>query len=229
MSNYTRSTNFTAKDALSTGNPSKIVLGSEHDTEYDAIATAIATKLDTNGSAASLTALPAAQGGSMVLLNRTPAIAASSVSWNNTYLTSTYERYFIVANDIAHSTSADLWWQFSSDNGSTWIAGTSNVHARWGALASSNGSNPLISASTGDSKVVFGVSFTSAYKTHLALNLDVGSISSVYGLQAFFASGVSQGMLNMWGATNSTCNAVRILPSTGTITGNFSLYGLKKA
>jgi len=46
MSNYTRATNFTAKDALSSGNPSKIILGSEHDAEYDAIATAIATKLD---------------------------------------------------------------------------------------------------------------------------------------------------------------------------------------
>jgi len=46
MSNYTRSTNFTAKDALSSGNPSKIILGSEHDAEYDAIATAIATKQD---------------------------------------------------------------------------------------------------------------------------------------------------------------------------------------
>lgn len=46
MSNYTRATNFTAKDALASGNPSKIILGSEHDAEYDAIATAIATKLD---------------------------------------------------------------------------------------------------------------------------------------------------------------------------------------
>lgn len=47
MSNYTKSTNFTAKDALATGNPSKVILGSEHDAEYDAIATAIASKHDT--------------------------------------------------------------------------------------------------------------------------------------------------------------------------------------
>jgi len=46
LSNYTRSTNFTAKDSLSSGNPSKVILGSEHDAEYDAIATAIASKLD---------------------------------------------------------------------------------------------------------------------------------------------------------------------------------------
>jgi len=46
MSDYTKTTNFTAKDSLVTGDPSKKVLGSEHDAEYTAIATAIATKAD---------------------------------------------------------------------------------------------------------------------------------------------------------------------------------------
>lgn len=46
MANYTKTTNFTAKDSLPTGNAQKIVRGSEHDTEYSAIATAIATKAD---------------------------------------------------------------------------------------------------------------------------------------------------------------------------------------
>ena len=46
MSNYTKTTNFTAKDSLPSGNPSKIILGSEHDTEYNAISTAIASKAD---------------------------------------------------------------------------------------------------------------------------------------------------------------------------------------
>lgn len=46
MSNYIKTTNFTAKDSLPTGNASKIVRGSEHDTEYTNIATAIATKAD---------------------------------------------------------------------------------------------------------------------------------------------------------------------------------------
>ena len=47
MSNYSKATNFTAKDSLLTGDPSKKVLGSELDTEYTAIETAIATKADT--------------------------------------------------------------------------------------------------------------------------------------------------------------------------------------
>jgi hypothetical protein len=46
MSDYTKSTNFATKDALSSGNPLKIVKGTEIDTEFNNIATAIATKAD---------------------------------------------------------------------------------------------------------------------------------------------------------------------------------------
>jgi len=46
MSDYTKSTNFATKDALSSGNPLKIVKGTEIDTEFNNIQTAIATKAD---------------------------------------------------------------------------------------------------------------------------------------------------------------------------------------
>lgn len=46
MSNYTKATNFATKDSLSTGNPSKIVKGTEIDTEFNAISSAIASKAD---------------------------------------------------------------------------------------------------------------------------------------------------------------------------------------
>jgi hypothetical protein len=46
LSNYTKSTNFATKDNLSSGNPLKIVKGTEIDTEFNDIATAIATKAD---------------------------------------------------------------------------------------------------------------------------------------------------------------------------------------
>lgn len=44
MSNYTKTTNFTAKDTLPTGNPAKIIKGSDFDTEFDALVTAVASK-----------------------------------------------------------------------------------------------------------------------------------------------------------------------------------------
>ena len=46
MSDYTKSTNFASKDNLSSGNPLKIVKGTEIDTEFNNIQTAIATKAD---------------------------------------------------------------------------------------------------------------------------------------------------------------------------------------
>lgn len=49
MSNYTKTTNFAAKDSLPSGNAAKIVKGAEIDTEFNNIATASATKADIAG------------------------------------------------------------------------------------------------------------------------------------------------------------------------------------
>jgi hypothetical protein len=46
MSDYTKATNFASKDSLSSGNPLKIVKGTEIDTEFNSIATAVASKAD---------------------------------------------------------------------------------------------------------------------------------------------------------------------------------------
>ena len=46
MSNYTKTTNFAAKDSLPSGDAGKIIQGTEFNTEFDNIATAVATKAD---------------------------------------------------------------------------------------------------------------------------------------------------------------------------------------
>jgi hypothetical protein len=46
MSNYVKTVDFASKDALATGNPNKVALGTQIDTEYNNIATAMATKED---------------------------------------------------------------------------------------------------------------------------------------------------------------------------------------
>lgn len=50
MSNYTKITDFAVKDSLLTGNPLKLITGTAHDNEYNAISTAIATKVDSGGA-----------------------------------------------------------------------------------------------------------------------------------------------------------------------------------
>lgn len=47
MSNYTKSTDFASKDALPTGDPSKIIKGTEINTEFANIQVAVNSKSDT--------------------------------------------------------------------------------------------------------------------------------------------------------------------------------------
>ena len=65
MSDYSKTTNFASKDNLSSGNPLKIVKGTEIDTEFNNIATAIATKQDYDADLAAF-ALKTAPTGDVV-------------------------------------------------------------------------------------------------------------------------------------------------------------------
>ena len=73
MSNYTQSTNFATKDALTSGDPLKILKGTEINTEFANIAIAVATKADT--------ASPTFTG--------TPAAPTASAATNTTQLATT--------------------------------------------------------------------------------------------------------------------------------------------
>ena len=73
MSNYSKTTDFAAKDALTTGNANKIVKGTEIDDEFDAIQTAVNSKADTNNSA----------------LTGTPTAPTADAATNNTQIATT--------------------------------------------------------------------------------------------------------------------------------------------
>ena len=97
MSNYTKSTNFASKDNLSSGNPLKIVKGTEIDTEFNNISTAIATKLDsasTTGSgnivlATSPTLVTPALGTPSALVGTNITGTAAALSIGGTAATAT--------------------------------------------------------------------------------------------------------------------------------------------
>jgi len=58
MANYTKATNFLAKDSLASGDPAKIIKGSEFDVEFNALQTAVNSKANTISPA--LTGTPTA-------------------------------------------------------------------------------------------------------------------------------------------------------------------------
>lgn len=64
MSDYTKTVDFAAKDALTTGDPLKVVKGTEINTEFVNIATAIGTKADKNSPTFTGTPLAPTPNGS---------------------------------------------------------------------------------------------------------------------------------------------------------------------
>jgi microcystin-dependent protein len=81
MSNYTKATNFTAKDGLPAGNSSKVVKGAELDTEFTAIAAAISSKSDSNSPTFTGTPLaPTAAGGTNNTQIATTAFVTTAVA-----------------------------------------------------------------------------------------------------------------------------------------------------
>jgi microcystin-dependent protein len=81
MSNYTKATNFAAKDSLSTGNPAKVIKGTEIDAEYTAIASAISSKADSNSPTLTGTPLtPTASSGTSTTQIASTAFVATAVA-----------------------------------------------------------------------------------------------------------------------------------------------------
>lgn len=80
MSDYTKSTNFATKDNLSAGNSLKILKGTELDTEFNNIATAITTKADL--ASPTFTGTPTLPTGTIAVTqssgNSTTAIATTA-------------------------------------------------------------------------------------------------------------------------------------------------------
>jgi hypothetical protein len=80
MSSYTKSTDFASKDSLLTGNPLKVVKGTEIDDEFNSIQTAVNSKADTNSPALTGTpTAPTATGGTDTTQVATTAFVNTSI------------------------------------------------------------------------------------------------------------------------------------------------------
>jgi microcystin-dependent protein len=81
VTDYTKTTDFAAKDALSTGNPSKIVKGTEIDDELVAISGAIGSKADkANPTFTGTPAAPTASAGTSTTQIATTAFAMTAAA-----------------------------------------------------------------------------------------------------------------------------------------------------
>jgi hypothetical protein len=135
MSNYTKSTNFATKDNLSPGDPLKVVRGTEIDTEFNNISTAIATKTDnsaaaiTGGSITGITDLAVADGGTGASTAATALnnLLPSQTSNANKYLQTDGTN---ATWDAVSLSTADITGTLAVANGGTGVTtstGTTNV------------------------------------------------------------------------------------------------------
>jgi hypothetical protein len=80
MSNYTKTVNFAAKDALTTGDANKVVKGTEIDTEFNNIATAIATKADSSAGGGTVTSVALSGGTTGLTVSGSPITTSGTIT-----------------------------------------------------------------------------------------------------------------------------------------------------
>lgn len=101
MSNYTKTTNFLAKDSLGSSDPAKIIKGSEFDVEFNALQTAVNSKANSISP----------------VLTGTPTAPTATVGTNTTQIATTE---FVIANSVPSGLIA-IWSGSSATIPSGWL------------------------------------------------------------------------------------------------------------
>lgn len=204
MANYVKSTNFASKDTLAVGNPLKIVKGTEIDTEFNNIATAVATKADSNSP--TFIGTPAAPTASF----GTDTTQLATTAFVQAALSAVYPVGSIYIN-ASNGTNPSTLLGFG-----TWVEfGTGRV------MVGQNASDTLFDTleETGGSKDALVVSHTHTGTTNTdgahAHNFlyNQASAFSGTGTVAYPSGDANQG--NMEYDPNFTTTATSAVPSTG--------------
>jgi len=133
MTTYTKSTDFASKDALLTGNPSKVVKGVEINTEFDNIAAADATNLKSGG------ALGTPSSGTVTNLTGTANISITGTATNIAGGAGGRIPYQSAANTtalLANGTAGQLLTSNGTTLAPSWTTVTADVAAQTHAAAS---------------------------------------------------------------------------------------------
>lgn len=178
MTSYVKSTNFASKDSLASGNPLKIIKGTEFDIEFNNIATAIDSKADTTSPvfAGTPTAPTAASGTNTTQLATTAFVTAA--------LQAVYPVGSIYINAGVSTNPATLL------GFGTWVAfGAGRV------MVGLNGSDPLFDAleETGGSKDAIVVSHTHGITDPGHVHAPPPGLTSPYLTNSFTGDGSIDG------------------------------------
>lgn len=159
-----------------------------------------------------------------VLLSSQTVVAAATLDFDNTIITSAYTNYFLVYRNISHTLGGNMLLTFSTNNGSTFvITGYQSGRSQTGynttttTNATSTTSILPIGSGTGNGVINSGQAF---------MNIPQGGMISYVGKSLFQSSPFR---MTCYGTNSSTttANFLRFTPSLGVITGTIAIYGIK--
>jgi len=211
MSNYSKTTDFAAKDALTTGNANKIVKGTEIDDEFSAIQTAVNTKADVNsptftGTPAAPTASAATNSTQLsttayVTSAITTAIAAAKLAL---YPVGSIYTQATVATNPATLLGFGTWTAFGSGRV---MVGLDGGNTLFDTLEETGGSadSPAVSSTTGSTAITIA---------QMPSHNHAGSAHSTSGIGDFVIQG-AQGLLSRLRGYVTPSTSTSFVPAQG--------------
>lgn len=204
MSEYTKATNFASKDSLSSGNPLKIVKGTEIDTEFNSIATAVASKADL--ASPTFTGSPVLPTGTTATTQTSTdsSTKLATTAFVQTVLQALYPVGTVYTNATSSTNPATLlgfgtWTAFGAGKV---MVGLDSGDATFSTVGNTGGSKDAITVS----------------HTHTATSTDSGHTHSISTPVRGLTSGGSSG----WTGTNTGDSYTYSASSTNSGTANIS-------
>lgn len=168
-------------------------------------------------------------GSGMILLGTFTASGGSAIDLTSV-VTSTYRHYRIVLHSILPATdTADLWLRVSTDNGSTFVSSSSYLYSS--VRVDSSASTVTGGTSSGaDVKIVIGSSLSNASNEIYAGHIDIWTVANQFRAKfsgAYLNAAGNSVSIDGSGHTGTlTVDAIRIMASTGNISGTVRIYGI---
>jgi len=166
MSNYTKATNFTAKDSLPSGDSQKIVRGAEFDTEFNAIETAVNSKVDKSGDTSPFVNLAVNVTGTLPVANGGTSLSSYTIG------------------DILYASGATALSKLAGvATGNSIISGGVGTAPSWGKIGLTthvSGTLPIANGGTGSTSAAYCSLITNVTGTLPIANGGTGSASTTY-------------------------------------------------
>lgn len=254
MSNYTPITDFSVKDALSTGNPSKLILGSEVDAEFAAIQTAITSKIDDASSLSAETSIAdtdvipfyddTANSHKKITfanLNSTvkdlkyigtyTAVAATSLDIETGINSTLYTGYLLLVTYLYPATNATTLKMRIKRSGAYQSTSYSTMLGYYTSSAANTFNNTAAVADCWEVCLSASNTAASAFSGVISLTNPHSATSYLVaeGRGTWQGSGgnTNIALINGYYGSGGGLEGIRFLSSSGNITGSVKLYGYK--